>query len=381
MQILRPTRVSATPRFYSVLMREFERDYTQAKAALLACARAQPPDTNIRVMAHVLFGLRYECMGCVRGLLGDRVSHMTVGGASVLGALKWWMKECWEPVGCRVAEGFGCTEVGSISDDAGNVLPSVTVKLLDCPSLGYSTKDKPFPRGELLVKSPETISGYQFNQEETTKAFDSEGWFHTGDIVEMIGINQIHIVDRVKNIFKLYQGEYVAPAAIEKVLSQSRFVEHPFVTCADITRFTQNAPVAVVFPNLALIRESLGSPSLSLTECCTRATVSRLILHDFVSLGNKAHLRHFDSGAHQWVRPTKAPQPQIPWGVLLTETAFNVGNGLLTPSNKLNRPAAELAFNDAVTQFCVDCTPSTTVGAQHNSELLLQLLQKTATLL
>lgn len=33
-------------------------------------------------------------------------------------------------------------------------------KLVDVPELGYTTKDKPYPRGELRIKTVRLISGY-----------------------------------------------------------------------------------------------------------------------------------------------------------------------------------------------------------------------------
>jgi long-chain acyl-CoA synthetase len=34
------------------------------------------------------------------------------------------------------------------------------VKLESCPELGYTTEDIPYPRGEVLVRSPAMASGY-----------------------------------------------------------------------------------------------------------------------------------------------------------------------------------------------------------------------------
>ena len=84
--------------------------------------------------------------------------------------------------------------------------------------MGYFTEDSPHPRGELLVKTSESVSGYNGNTEETSKAFDADGWyyflkitnltwtrFRTGDIVELLAPRKIRVIDRKKNIFKLSQ--------------------------------------------------------------------------------------------------------------------------------------------------------------------------------
>ena len=60
----------------------------------------------------------------------------------------------------------------------------------------------------MYVKTKTMIEGYYKNEEENKKQFDEEGWFKTGDIVELIGLSKIRIIDRKKNIFKLAQVSY-----------------------------------------------------------------------------------------------------------------------------------------------------------------------------
>lgn len=97
--------------------------------------------------------------------------------------------------------------------------------------MGYNSQDENGPRGELLLRGPQIFSYYYKNPEETTKAIDKDGWFHTGDVAAISPKhgNRLQIVDRVKNFFKLSQGEYVSPEKIENVyLSQFPFISQLF---------------------------------------------------------------------------------------------------------------------------------------------------------
>ena len=58
----------------------------------------------------------------------------------------------------------------------------------------------------------------------TEKAIDAQGYLHTGDVGVIFPNGTIQVLDRCKNIFKLSQGEYVAPEKIENILIQSNYI-------------------------------------------------------------------------------------------------------------------------------------------------------------
>lgn len=60
--------------------------------------------------------------------------------------------------------------------------------------------------------------------EATKEVISSDGWFHTGDIAEITPNLAIRIIDRKKNVFKLQQGEYVAPDIVETVYMKSGLI-------------------------------------------------------------------------------------------------------------------------------------------------------------
>ncbi|CDO70861.1 hypothetical protein BN946_scf184801.g54 [Trametes cinnabarina] len=137
-------------------------------------------------------------------------------------------------------EGYGMTENAGICtmswpDDpssggtVGGLMPSVEVKLVDVPELGYRASDKPFPRGELYMRGAPRFVGYYKDPAKTKETIDEEGWLHTGDVATIDDHGRFKIIDRVKNIMKLAQGEYVALEHIENVYMVSPLVAQLFI--------------------------------------------------------------------------------------------------------------------------------------------------------
>jgi 4-coumarate--CoA ligase len=71
--------------------------------------------------------------------------------------------------------------------------------------------------GEVCLKGPNIFKGYYDNPKATAEAFDSEGWYHTGDIGRADEQGNIYITDRMKDLIK-YNGFQVAPAQLEDLL-------------------------------------------------------------------------------------------------------------------------------------------------------------------
>src|SRR6202046_2964270 len=97
--------------------------------------------------------------------LGGRVLRTSVSTAPLAGELRAFLESCLD---VRVGDLYGLTEVVPVTRDGIIVRPSVIdYKLIDAPELGYFTTDKPYPRGELLVKSEDSKPGYYKRPEVT----------------------------------------------------------------------------------------------------------------------------------------------------------------------------------------------------------------------
>jgi long-chain acyl-CoA synthetase len=83
--------------------------------------------------------------------------------------------------------------------------------------------------GEILCKGPNVMMGYYNDPELTKSAFDSEGWFRTGDIGHIDSDGFLMVTDRKKEIFKLSNGKFIAPQIIENVFKESPIIDQIMV--------------------------------------------------------------------------------------------------------------------------------------------------------
>lgn len=157
----------------------------------------------------------------VREQLGDNLKYMICGGAplspntqsTIKSALDIHLIQGYgatETCGASVVMDFGILDYGFVGAPIGKVY----FRLRDWPEGGYSVKDKPNPRGEIMVGGDLIGLNYYNKPERTKESFytDENGirWFITGDIGEIYPNKTIKIIDRCKDLIKLQNGEYVS---------------------------------------------------------------------------------------------------------------------------------------------------------------------------
>ena len=164
-----------------------------------------------------VFALLY--LLCFRGLrtfLGlDRVTRGFCGGASVSPEVLLFF---WT-LGVPVYQIYGMTESAGVSHS-------------QCPGAATLGRSGPIidgleqtiaEDGELMLRGPTVFKGYLFDEAATARAF-SDGWLHTGDIVEIEESGEAHVLDRKKDILITSGGKNITPSLIENALKDSPYI-------------------------------------------------------------------------------------------------------------------------------------------------------------
>lgn len=140
----------------------------------------------------------------------------------------------WErEYGRKIYTGWGLTETSPFATSnhesiyklgsVGKAIPGVEIKVVDeCgdelkmkKALDLKFKERFF--GEICVRGHNVMKGYFNRPEDTAKAIDANGWFHTGDIGYIDHEDHLFIVDRLKDMINV-GGEKAWPAEIEKIM-------------------------------------------------------------------------------------------------------------------------------------------------------------------
>lgn len=279
----------------------------------------------------------------LRAVLGGNVEMLVSGSAPVSREVMDFLKVAFS---CAVQEGYGMTENcatcnRSYPDDhtsSGTVGPPQAcneVKLVDVPEMGYTSEDKPNPRGEVCVRGWNCFTTYYKDEVNTKKAVDEEGWVHTGDVGEIDSCGRLRIVDRVKNIMKLAQGEYVALEKIENIYSRHPLIQQLYVHGDGL----QSYLIAVVVPdpiqlaagvravtkkNISAKEENLESLRVYLQD----PAVAEWVHRELNAHARKAGLKGFETVKR----------------IHLSGDLFSVEAGTMTPTMKIKRKESQMKY-------------------------------------
>ena len=164
------------------------------------------------------------------------------------------VNEFLQSVNIPIAYGYGLSEttatvcfypeIGFQFGSIGEVMPGVQVKI--DPG-----------NNEILVKGKTVMSGYYNKPEETRKAFTEDGFFRTGDAGRLEG-NTLFFTERIKDLYKTSNGKYIAPQAIEMVMSGDNYIEQ-IAVIGDQRKFVS----ALIVPAYPLLEKYAGEKGIS----------------------------------------------------------------------------------------------------------------------
>eukprot|EP00927_Polykrikos_kofoidii_P083888 TRINITY_DN8707_c0_g1_i1.p1 TRINITY_DN8707_c0_g1~~TRINITY_DN8707_c0_g1_i1.p1 ORF type:complete len:813 (-),score=144.43 TRINITY_DN8707_c0_g1_i1:82-2520(-) len=367
-QEFRPTVMAAVPKIWDILKKSVEEGVGKGSWVLQSIFQAGFTGRNWAVHqgrgSPIINALVFRKLA---NLLGGRMKVAISGGGPLSAEVHNFIRIAF---GMPLLQGYALTETccaGSVQEEddtrdgvVGPPLASVEMKLRSCLAVDGSPEVldremKPYlssdrshygepcgGRGEVLLRGPSVSLGYFKQPAKTAEVFDSDGWFHSGDVGIWQEDGSLVIVDRVKNLVKMKGGEYIALESMEKEYSTSIYVNtvNGGVMCygdGDMDR-----PVALVQANIPELEKWATSSGVAFDraeDLCKSEDAEKLVLNSLTEAGKAANLGRNEllcavaliPGTGNSTNPLEATSP------------WTSENGGLTASNKLSRQAVQTA--------------------------------------
>lgn len=315
LKLLRPSGFMSVPRLYSRfgnVIRSSTVEQPGFKGALSRhvvsnkMANLKNPDPSKATTKHALYDrVLGKKVAAALGL--ERAKFMVSGSAPLDPSLHNFLRVV---LGTDIIQGYGLTETYAVSTaqstqdltagNCGRLAPCAEACLASLPDMDYSVDDRPFPRGELLLRGPTLFREYFKNPEETGKAMTEDGWFRTGDVCAVDQLGRFIIIDRRKNVLKLAQGEYISPERLEGVyMSELGYLAQGYIHGDSVQTFLVGifgvqADAFGPYASKVLGRKIDGNDPEAIKSVLDDDQLRRAVLRDFEKVARKHKLAGYE---------------------------------------------------------------------------------------
>jgi long-chain acyl-CoA synthetase len=188
--------------------------------------------------------------------------------------------------------------------------------------------------GEILIHGRNVMKGYYNNPGETARALDADGFYHTGDVGYMDKDGHFYVTDRIKDLFKLSNGKYVAPLQVESLLKQSPMISQPVVVGSG-----RKQVGALIVPDWEALKEALKEDGiafdgLSREELCENPQVIKKVQREALDLTRE--LNDYERVKRVYLLPRE----------------FSIDKGEMTPTLKIKRSVIDEKYEEAIDEIC-----------------------------
>lgn len=261
----------------------------------------------------------------VKARLGGQLRLIISGGAPLSSEIEEFLRVtccAFVVTGYGLTETIGPTTLGFPDEmcmvgAVGTVSVYNEMRLEEVPEMGYNPLGD-HPCGEICVRGKTVFAGYYKNPELTREAI-KDGWFHTGDIGEILPNGVIKVIDRKKNLIKLSQGEYVALEYLENVYGIASIIEDIWVYGNSF----KSMIVAVVVPEEETTKKwaYLNGHMGSFSDLCSLDQLKDHIMAELKLIAERNKLSGF-----QYIK-----------GIIIEPRPFDIERDLVTATLKKKR--------------------------------------------
>jgi long-chain acyl-CoA synthetase len=260
-----------------------------------------------------------------RAAVGGSLRFFVSGGAPLSKKLSY----AFWAAGIPILQGYGMTEACVV---CANRPEDNKVGSIGRPFDGIEMKIAE-PDGEILIRGKNVMEGYYNNPEETAKVLDADGYYHTGDVGYEDADGHFYVTDRIKDLFKLSNGKYVAPLQVESLLKQSPLISQPVVVGSG-----RKQVGALIVPDWEALKETLREEGISANgsreELCENPHVVKRVQRDAVELTRE--LSDYERVKRVYLLPRE----------------FSIDKGEMTPTLKIKRSVIDEKYEEAIDEIC-----------------------------